>query len=90
MKSLGSPVAVAVAELLKKTRRRAKVSQKKLAARLKWDPAKIILIEKGQQQVKVAEFVAMFEVLGEDPVEALRQALQLRDQGAGVRLKKKA
>lgn len=82
MKSLGSPIAVAVAGLVKKARRAANFTQTQLADQLHWDKAKIILIEKNQQQVKLAEFVAIFETLGMDPPKVLREAMKLRTEKA--------
>ena len=78
MKSFGSPISLAVASLVKQARLKAKISQRRLAALTGWSDAKIVLIEKGQQQVRVSEFVAIFEALGMDPPKVLRQAMKMR------------
>jgi transcriptional regulator with XRE-family HTH domain len=87
LKSFGSAISQAVAVLVKRSRLAAGLTQRQLAARIGWHDAKIVLIEKGQQQVRVAEFVALFEELGLDPPAALRQAMKMRTQG-NLRLKK--
>lgn len=79
MKSLRSPAGRAVADVLARAREQKKLSQRELAALLKRPHSVVGMIESHQRQVNVAEFIAMAEALGVDPIELFRQVLRQRN-----------
>jgi ribosome-binding protein aMBF1 (putative translation factor) len=78
VKSLRSPTARAVANVLARARNDKDLSQRELAALLKRPHSVIGMIESHQRQVNVPEFVAIAEALGADPTELFRQVLRER------------
>lgn len=78
MKALRSSTAQAVASVLARARERKGLSQRDLAALLKRPHSVVGMIESNQRQVNVPEFVAIAEVMEEDPADLFRQVLQER------------
>jgi transcriptional regulator with XRE-family HTH domain len=79
VKALRSSAARAVADVLARTRKQRKLSQRDLAALLKRPHSVIGMIESHQRQVNVPEFIVIAEALGADPGELLRQVLRERN-----------
>lgn len=59
--------------LLVETRRRARVSQRALAARLGKSQSHVNMIENRQRRVELREFYLMCKALGADPVEVFQR-----------------
>jgi hypothetical protein len=78
VKSLRSPAARAVADVLARAREQRDLSQRELAAKLKRPHSVIGMIESHQRQVNVPEFIAICETIGADPLELFRQVLRER------------
>lgn len=76
-RSLHNPTARAIARAIREAREelRPEVSQRDLAARLKWPHSVIGMIESGQRHVRVAELIAIAKALGVTPEELFRRCL---------------
>jgi len=78
VKSLRSPAARAVANVLARAREQHDLSQRELAAKLKRPHSVVGMIESHQRQVNVPEFITICEAIGVDPLELFRQVLRER------------
>lgn len=74
MKALRSPAAHATAAAIAQARKKAGLTQRQLAARIRRPHSVIGMIESEQRQVNVPEFMDLAEALGEDPVELFARA----------------
>lgn len=72
------PGAKAVARAIKEAREGVTpaVSQRDLAARLKWPHSVIGMIESGHRHVRVVELIAIAEALGISPEKVFRRCLR--------------
>lgn len=77
-RSLHNPAAKAVARAVREAREGVKpeVSQRDLAARLKWPHSVIGMIESGQRHVRVPELTAIAKALGVPPEDLYRRCLR--------------
>ena len=83
MKALRSPAAQATAAVIAHARKKAGLTQRELAARVKRPHSVIGMIESDQRQVNVPEFMDLAEAIGVDPVELFASAYrQSRSQSA--------
>ena len=76
MKGLRTPAARAVAAVLTEARNKAGLTQREFAARLRRPHSVIGMIESGQRQVTVPEFITLAKALGADPVELLHAVIR--------------
>jgi ribosome-binding protein aMBF1 (putative translation factor) len=74
LKALRSPAAHATAAAIVQARKKAGLTQRQLAARIKRPHSVIGMIESEQRQVNVPEFMDLAEAVGEDPIELFAQA----------------
>jgi transcriptional regulator with XRE-family HTH domain len=72
-KERGSPEHDELRQLLLERRKRAKFSQRELAARLGWDQKIISNLERGSKRLTVLELIEIARVLEFDPAAALRR-----------------
>ena len=77
-RSLHTSAAKAIARAIKEAREgvRPEVSQRDLAARLKWPHSVIGMMESGQRHVRVIELVAIAKALGVSPEDIFRRCLR--------------
>lgn len=66
----------ALREALIAARRRARITQRELAARIGKCGSHVCMIERGQRRIDVVEFYLMTRVLGVDAGEILSSALE--------------
>lgn len=78
IRSLHSAAAKKVAAGIKEAREavRPEVSQRDLAARLRWPHSVIGMIESRQRHVRVVELIEIAKALGVSPEEVLRRCLR--------------
>jgi transcriptional regulator with XRE-family HTH domain len=74
-KTLGDNRHEALIAFLVQKRREAGLTQVELAARLKVYQSLIARVESGERRVDVVELIELGEVLGFDPVEAIRNLM---------------
>lgn len=72
-KERGSPEHDDLRQPLSERRRRTKLTQRELAARLGWDQKVISKLERGSKRLTVLELIEIARVLGFDPATALRR-----------------
>jgi ribosome-binding protein aMBF1 (putative translation factor) len=83
LKALRSPAAQATAAVIAHARKKAGLTQRELAARVKRPHSVIGMIESDQRQVNVPEFMDLAEAIGVDPVALFARAYrQSRSQSA--------
>jgi transcriptional regulator with XRE-family HTH domain len=75
VKSLHQPEQQALCELLIEARRKAGLTQERLAKQLKRPQSFVAKYERGERRLDVIEFVAIAECLGADPAKLLRKLL---------------
>lgn len=71
--TLGSPRHEALRELLVAERKKAGLSQEKLAKILRQHQSFVARLESGQRRIDVVEFLELAEIIGFDPNRALTQ-----------------
>lgn len=69
--TLGSPRHEALRELLVAERKKAGLSQEKLAKILRQHQSFVARLESGQRRIDVVEFLELAEIIGFDPSRAL-------------------
>jgi transcriptional regulator with XRE-family HTH domain len=83
LKSLRSPVDLALRDVIRRERERAGLNQTELAKRLHCRQPRISTIESGERaRVDVPEFVAIARAFGKDPCDLLHEIVQLAGQSA--------
>lgn len=82
-KERGSPQSDELRELLIERRQRAKLTQRQLADRLRWDQKVISNIERGAKRVTVLELIEIAGVLGFDAAAAVRRLMRRAARAAG-------
>lgn len=76
MKSLRTPAARAVAEILKETREASGLTQRDLATRVGRVRSVIGMIESQQRQVNVPELITLSDAMGADPVDVFKRIVR--------------
>jgi transcriptional regulator with XRE-family HTH domain len=76
-KERGSPEHDELRQLLLERRRRAKLTQRELAARLGWDQKIISNLERGSKRLTVLELIEIARALEFDPAAALRRVAKV-------------
>ncbi len=74
MKALRSPAAQALAAAIAQARKKAGLTQRELAARVKRPHSVIGMIESNQRQVNAPELMDLGEAIGVDPVALFAKA----------------
>jgi transcriptional regulator with XRE-family HTH domain len=77
-KTLRSERHRALIELLIRSREAAGLTQADVAAKLGEYQSFVARLESGQRRVDVVEFLALSDLLGFDPIEALKRIAQIR------------
>ena len=75
VKSLHQPEQQVLCELLVEARRKAGLTQERLAKQLKRPQSFIAKYERGERRLDVIEFVTIASCLGVDPAKLLRKLL---------------
>lgn len=73
-----SPLHEELRLMLIERRQRAKLTQRELAAKLKWNQTTISKIEKGSKRVSVPELIELARALGFDPAAAVRRVAKAK------------
>lgn len=74
-KSVHSPPAIILRQLLIDARSRAELTQQDVAKRLKKPQSFVAKYEKGERRIDLIEFVAIARAIDADPVQLLRAYL---------------
>jgi transcriptional regulator with XRE-family HTH domain len=69
----GLPQHEELRQLLRERRFKSGLTQRQLAAKLRWDQRTISKIESGSKRVSVVELIALAAALGFDPAAAVRR-----------------
>ncbi|MGV3615165.1 MAG: helix-turn-helix domain-containing protein [Fimbriimonas sp.] len=71
-----SPELIRLIAIIAAKRQKAGLSQRELSRRLGLNPTTFWQLEQGRRGLQVTELVEAARVLGEDPIELLRQCLR--------------
>jgi ribosome-binding protein aMBF1 (putative translation factor) len=79
-KSVHSPGQLAFRRLITDARKKAGLTQQKLAKRLKRPQSFVAKCERGERRVDVLEFIEIAEGIGTDPVALLRELIRRKGE----------